>query len=963
MSPEQGIRFEGKHMTLLSNRAFPLCAILCLVVSSPVLAAERKRQIEEITVTAEKREATVSDTSISISAFSSDMIEDLGLQGADELINYLPATTRDAYDIRIRGVGRNFRALGGDPGVATYYNGVYSPDFGIAASENALYDLDRVEVLRGPQGTLYGRNSIGGALNYVTKKPTFDFEGELRAQMGQFRAKEYYGFLSGPIIDDVLAVRLVGVKRTRDGSQESISNSPDTDSVADTNKSLAILWQITDNLTLNARGNDRKSHRMIPGGVFFTEGSAANRDVRSTNQPVLGLHPVASTDPGAMAFTNPVTGATVYGAYNRPGVDPIGWPYQPNAAYGETNTLPTGVPLDDPNHVTNTNWQTHCRDFPYTNCDSNDEYFGHRSGQSSLVWDISDNTTLTYIYGNTDFKYTFNQDLDNAATDFSKYRQTVLEDVQNNSHELQLNWAIGDRFSATSGLYLFKERRDQDYSLTNTTPRYTQPADYGALDIPVGFLGGASVMDLLGAGEHKRLWSAAVGTSNFGRWDGDQRGDAYHHQNTVRNKATAVYTQGTFVINDRFDLVLGVRYAKDDKEALEVRGGYSELDLPWAMGFIGFIPGALGAFPDPATGVTNTAVINVAMGNATLTGNPADPIAPVCAITDVNCTHPLRLGYLPISWSSYVVGSDSWSDVNYRVNLDWTPNDDVLMYLSVTTGYRAGGFQLGVTDARDQQRDSMGLPIPGADIVPLEYDKETVRSIELGYKAMHLNNTLQVNGSIYQYVYDNYQDRLNVFDPVRNQGVDIVQNANGVINRGLEVEVLWLATDQLTIGGNYSYTDAFYDDDYFVVENDNPALPPSLFGSPATNPDLFVENAKGNQLKLIPKHKATVYGSYESQVSFGTVVYRASFAYTGSMYDSGITRPLDKVPSRGRLDLSVGWRDVDDRWTARLFVDNATDDKMVRGLGTAGESGNWALTGSILYPRFVGLNVSYRLGN
>ncbi len=117
--------------------------------------------IEEITVTAEKRTSTVSDTSMSITAFDSSLIEDLGMQGANDLMDQLPATTRDAYDVRIRGVGRNFRALGGDPGVATYYNGIYSPDFGIAAGESYLYDVERIEVLRGPQGTLYGRNSIG----------------------------------------------------------------------------------------------------------------------------------------------------------------------------------------------------------------------------------------------------------------------------------------------------------------------------------------------------------------------------------------------------------------------------------------------------------------------------------------------------------------------------------------------------------------------------------------------------------------------------------------------------------------------------------------------------------------------------------------------------------------------------------------------------------------------------------
>jgi hypothetical protein len=103
------------------------------IISSYAFSEEERERggIEEITVTAEKRTSTVSDTSMSISAFDSSLIEDLGLQGANDLMDQLPATTRDQYDVRIRGVGRNFRALGGDPGVATYYNGIFSPDFGI----------------------------------------------------------------------------------------------------------------------------------------------------------------------------------------------------------------------------------------------------------------------------------------------------------------------------------------------------------------------------------------------------------------------------------------------------------------------------------------------------------------------------------------------------------------------------------------------------------------------------------------------------------------------------------------------------------------------------------------------------------------------------------------------------------------------------------------------------------------
>ena len=90
-------------------------------------------------------ESTVSDTSISITAMSEEFLMDMGIQGPDEMVNFIPATTRTDWDIKIRGIGRNFRGLGGDPGVGTYYNGIYSPDFGIASTEGGLYDIQRID--------------------------------------------------------------------------------------------------------------------------------------------------------------------------------------------------------------------------------------------------------------------------------------------------------------------------------------------------------------------------------------------------------------------------------------------------------------------------------------------------------------------------------------------------------------------------------------------------------------------------------------------------------------------------------------------------------------------------------------------------------------------------------------------------------------------------------------------------
>ena len=184
---------------VLSPSVYGLSVLLTAAFVAPAASAEEadaasdRRQIEEVVVTAERKESTVSDTSISITAFTGQMLEDFGIRNQEDLQKFIPAAVIEPYDMAIRGVGRNFRALGGDPGIATYLNGVYSEDFGIASTEGGLFDIERIEVLRGPQGTLYGRNAIGGAVNFINKLPTNEFEGEAKIVSGNYGVQEEYG--------------------------------------------------------------------------------------------------------------------------------------------------------------------------------------------------------------------------------------------------------------------------------------------------------------------------------------------------------------------------------------------------------------------------------------------------------------------------------------------------------------------------------------------------------------------------------------------------------------------------------------------------------------------------------------------------------------------------------------------------------------------------------------------------
>jgi iron complex outermembrane receptor protein len=234
------------------------------MMSTSVFAAESGRQIEEVIVTAERREASIQDTSISITAFTGEMLDDFGIRNQEDLQNFVPATTIQPYDATIRGVGRNFRALGGDPGVATYMNGVYSEDL-LTATAATFWDVERVEVLRGPQGTLYGRNAVGGAINILYKQPSHEFDYSVKGIVGNFGTAETYGMINGSLIEDKLSARVNFSTRDRDGVIEEIGPGSDLDGLGTRNVAAQFRYTPTDTLSFDVRFNKMEIDRDFGG--------------------------------------------------------------------------------------------------------------------------------------------------------------------------------------------------------------------------------------------------------------------------------------------------------------------------------------------------------------------------------------------------------------------------------------------------------------------------------------------------------------------------------------------------------------------------------------------------------------------------------------------------------------------------------------------------------------------------
>lgn len=926
--------------------------LVCLLASFslPVTVAEDNRRIEEVIVTAERVEATVSDTSISITALGSEMLEDMGIQSANEFVNYIPATTRDSFDIRIRGVGRNFRALGGDPGVATYYNGVYSEDSLVALTENALFDIERIEVLRGPQGTLYGRNAIGGAINYILKKPTEVPYGLIRTQFGSNSNQEFYGVLSGPITDD-LGARLVASKRKTDGALSGVAGSADADSVEDSNIALSLAWEPTDTLSIEARFNERNSTRSLGGDVLLNEGWGSYRGSRMTDVYAQGIRLANATTAGAELFTNPYTGATAYGATLRPGVDIAS--QRANPAFGGLNYLNSVGDLDKAEHELLTNSE-------------NDEGFDQRGASATVTWDASDALTVKYIFGYSDFSYTQDADYDDSNSEILDYRFDTLEDIYSYSHELQFLWDVTDNFFLTSGVYYFKSSRNQDFGFKDVASqgRIQNAANYGFLG---GFLPALGIIS-----DPITLQSPAENTLLLATWQGDNFGDdfAYRQDNTNKTEQTAIYSQGVYQFNDEWALTIGLRWAEDDKAVSENRGGlYENNPVWWGLFDAPFfvvpntggltagqvlrgpaVTGIAGVLPATAfAGFTDLAWTNFYMGAGVPTFNPSSPLAPTCALTASDCANPLQLRGIPLAFASLAVDQQKWSDTSWRVNLDWTPNEDTLIYGYVTTGYRSGGYGLGILDAR--AGGTAGVPVS-----VYSYDQETVTAYELGYKGTLFDGTVQLFGAVYTYQYENYQDQVDVYDPVSGGPLDLPVNTGDTSNSGFELEGTWLATESLTVNANYSYTKTEYKDDFFLVEDENPLAPFPLFGA-------TTHNLNGQSLKGIPEHKFTTWASYEWILpSDATVSLNGAYSFTGEYNTDSIERDYDKMPERHRVDLSLIWRSADSKSRVRLFVDNVTDEINFRQFGQANHEQNFRLQGILLPERTFGIDLQREFG-
>ena len=333
--------------------------------------------ISEIVVTAEKREQSLQQVPVAISAFTAEKRDLIGIQSIVDQTNYTPGLTyQPSLDrLSLRGVGRLTNAHTADSGTAIYVDGVFTTST-TEAGRDPLF-VERTEILRGPQGTLYGRNAIGGAYNIISRRPTQELSGEARVTAANYDHQEYAARLSGPLTDWLRFS--VGYQKVYqgDGYNKNLTGLPNENGVRDRDY---YEFQLDGNLGKldfwAYYGKQTWNDRSTPGGGVHNGGTFAPPE---TNYYGTGsIFPVAS-----FGFTRGL------------------------------NTVYTGPVAGNPNLVTG-NLRAFEADTAY-----NDKLTHNDVSRLHLTYHFKD-FDLKYIGGFVRYNYFYNQDTDNSSV--SSYR-------------------------------------------------------------------------------------------------------------------------------------------------------------------------------------------------------------------------------------------------------------------------------------------------------------------------------------------------------------------------------------------------------------------------------------------------------------------------------------------------------------------------------------------------------------
>jgi iron complex outermembrane receptor protein len=907
-----------KHLLLLSSSVVVGCAAAggAFAADQPIQTAAAGAQapppsaVGEVVVTAEKREQNLQQVPIAVSAFTDKQRDIQGVQSIQDISNFTPGLTYSTQLDRtaMRGVGRLSNILSADSAVA-----VYSDDFFTTSTTEAGRDtlfVDRVEVLRGPQGTLYGRNAIGGAINIISRRPTPDLYSEARAFFGNYGYMQYEAAISDTVADGKLGLRLAAYDiDQRDGYFQNLY--PAAREEGGVKHEWYVEGQLefkpTENIDwwVKAFSQGWNNNAGGPGALLYT--------------PTTGNYDTALASPYDVLTYNPGF------AYSTSGLTPV-----PGSVTG-------GCPGVTQNPADN-NIRTFCHNTQGF-IDLNKVY----AIDSHFIVHFPD-FDLKYVAGYNHYNYYSHQDLDTLGIDsyqipllpgatcnpifvalhvcapltvYPTEKYNYTEENRWYSHELTLSSTKAGRLQWILGGYYFNEHYINPITVT-ADPRQVQL---------LGQLGGILV-------NPTPQPDFALYTANY----------------NMHTKSEAVYGQATFQLTDTLKATGGIRYTHDNKFGTEwyrviLMNGTTYGANPTSLGT--FFP-ALDATPFLAAGA-----IPVFAGGAPQSVR--------------GVSHPT--GLLPNG--QYTRGlADSSNATTGTARLEWTPDPETLAYASYSRGYKAFAFNAGIiavnNEAAPEAIDAFeaGLKKTFGGRVTVDgavfYDKYHNAQIPIGINT----------GGIISSEFVSIPEAITAgaeFSAVW-QVTDHLQLTATYSYNKTEIQSGCTLVNGVATGSCFEDSS----DPVALLPGAKPIGPrlpahasvPPAYCLAVADPNLCaqLQDIKGGPLPQAPENKIAFNGVYTWNFEHGDLSLAGSWIWKDRSYGSIFARTAESAPSWDQVDARLTWAGHQDKYEVILYVKNLFN---TLGYNSAG-FGQPLTTGTAPYydltpPRLFGVEMHYKI--
>ena len=611
--------------------------------ASPAIAQSNEQSEAEtsddgfgvIVVQARRKAENLQDVPVSVAAVSADDLLDAGVDALEDLRSFSPALNieggvdNNSLRVFIRGVGTPTPTFGTENSVPIYVDDVYTP-LGIGGNID-LFSVDRVEVLNGPQGTLYGRNSIGGAIKIYSKEFTNNTEGNVSVTVGSYDQRNIKAEFQTPIVDDVLFLGLGYASINNDGIQENVYTG--TRGWEDDSDLYRLRLELRPSSAITAKYSYERNE---------SNGAAKQLRVRPGSA---GLQPAGFQFLGQQVDNFYEIHQALLGAYNDAlvpayalGLDPAQYPLvnpgtspfliQPgNPFAGDVDNIFSDIVGDD--------------------------VLEQESHTLNVAWDVTSNVTVRYIGSYRDQFNTRLFDIDGSPNAFLSGTEEFTFDAE--SHEMRVEYS-GDRLDLTLGAFRYVENSD-------ALLVFQQPFGIFAANNPV-----IELQNAVAAGDVSGInFEPLVAVQDpLGGYTGT---NLISVRNNLRQKteSTAFYANIGYEITDNLNASFGVRYTKDEKFGETPVGNNDGGVLQTANP--GVFPGT-GSFV-PVGGLGQFFTLDALRGgfgvDQDVAGGASDD--EFGSVGDLNA---------------------EFEATTFEFTLDYKPSDDTLIYASFRQGFQGG---------------------------------------------------------------------------------------------------------------------------------------------------------------------------------------------------------------------------------------------------------------------------------